>query len=506
MSRTDFAQPALASGRGVPMREIGAIAALGMEIALLIPWWRALTVSTNALGTSRALLLLGSAALLAMILARAAVAMDLSPAARRALLLVALAGVFLAAIRIVVYRGVPVGILALIVASFRSFQSVVTLVPAEVVVVLGVLYAWRRGVAAAAADALDPGWTAYKMRLGILGYVVFALIYGPEGSSRLLEILPFYFAAGLAGIALSRADALRRLPGAGRSPFAGQWLLGMGFIVVGTVALGMLAADALVSPTALRLVGRVGQGALDALEIVLRLGRPLILGIVTLLDRLLTWLVEITRFDPALLRLRELLPQIPAPAAEPSPAPGILAPYRAPLQVIGTTVVIALLAVLAVGASRRYSRRGRALWEDRSESLPLRPPRTSRLRGILAAAQSRFGRVRRFGRHLLAAAAIRRIYARLLDLAEARGRIRAPAETPREFMPHLWALFPDLRAEVELITEEYLRVRYGEYPEAVEAVARVRAAWSELLRAARRGSGRGVGGTTAGRGSRPSSE
>jgi hypothetical protein len=238
---------------------------------------------------------------------------------------------------------------------------------------------------------------------------------------------------------------------------------------------------------------------------LLRLGRPLILGIVTVLDRLLTWLVEITRFDPALLRLRELLPEVPAPAPEPSPAPGILAPYRAPLQVIGTTVVIALLAVLAVGASRRYSRRRRSLlWEDRSEGLPLRPPRASRLRGILAVAQSRFGRVRRFGRHLLAAAAIRRIYARLLDLAEARGRRRAPAETPREFMPQLWALFPDLRAEVELITEEYLRVRYGEYPEAVEAVARVRAAWSELLRAARRGSGRGAGSATAGRSLRPS--
>ncbi len=488
------------------MREIGAVAVLGMEIALLIPWWRALTVPTDALGTSRGLLLLGSAALLAAILTRAAAAMDLGPGARRALLLAALSAAFLTAIRVVVYRGEPVGILALIVASFSSFQSVITLVPAEVVVVLGVLYAWRRGVMAATADALDPGWNAYKMRLGIFGFVVFALIYGAEGSARLLEILPFYFAAGLVGVALSRADALRRLRGAGRSPFAGLWLLGMALVVVGTVALGLLAADALASPTALRVVGRVGEGARDAVEFLLRLARPLIVGLVTLLDRLLSWLVEVARFDPTLLRLRELLPQIPAPAPEPSPAPGILAPYRAPLQVIGTTVVIALLAILAVGASRRYSRRGRALWEDRSESLPLRPPRASRLRGILAVAQSRFGRVRRFGRHLLAAAAIRRIYARLLDLAEARGRRRAPAETPREFMPQLWALFPGLRAEVELITEEYLRVRYGEYPEAVEAVARVRGAWSEVLREARRGRMRGAGGATEGRRSRSSRE
>ena len=473
----------------VPVREIGALAVLGMETAVLVPWFRSLTAPTQALGTYGALLLMMAVAALAMALARAAAVFGLGAGARRAMLLTALAAVLLAAIRIVVYRDSSVGIVGLVLGSFSSFESVITVVPVELVVVLGGLYCWRRGIVASAPDALDPGWIAYKMRLGILAHVAFALIYGLSGAGRLLEILPFYFGAGLTGIAMSRADALMRLRGAGRSPFAWQWVGGILALTGGTVALGIGVANALVSPPAFQLAERAGETALRGVEFLLRLASPLILGIVTLLDRFMRWVLEVTRFDPTLLRLRELIPLVSAPTTEASPPPGLLEPYRAPLQVIGTTLLIVLLAVLAVRASRRSTRKGCPPWEDQADALAPRALRPLSLRGILARAQARVDGARRFGGRFLAAAAVRRIYARLLALAEARGRTRAPAETPREFMPQLWALFPSHRAEVEVITEEYLRVRYGEYPEAAEAVARVRAAWSVLLEEARLGSG-----------------
>ncbi|HLB63458.1 MAG TPA: DUF4129 domain-containing protein, partial [Anaerolineales bacterium] len=369
---------------------------------------------------------------------------------------------------------------------FRSFESVLTLVPSELVVVLAVLYAWRRGVVVASKDVLDAGWTAHRMRVGILALIAFALIFRSSGGARLLEILPLFFGAGLTGVAMSRADGLV-LRGAGKSPFAWEWLTGILGVVVGTVGLGLGVAGALASPPATWIAVWIGERALDGVEILLQLAKPLILGIATILERLIDWLIDVTNFQPTLIRLQEGLPRAPTPTPEPSAPASWLDPYAAPLQIIGTTMLVVFLALIAVRLSRRLARPPLSLGDDRAEALSAPPPRLPPLRGILAKAKTALEQARHLGRRSLAAAAVRRIYARLLALAEARGRARAAAETPREFMPQLWALFPNHRHEVEIITEEYLRIRYGEYPEAEEAVARVRAAWSAVLEEARGG-------------------
>jgi hypothetical protein len=471
------------------VHEVGAIAVLGMELALVVPWFRSLTIHTQSLATPSALALLLSAALAAMMIGRASQAFRFSDGLRRALLLAALAAFLLGAIRIVLYREVPVGILDLIVASFSSFDSVLTIVPTELVVILAVLYAWRRGVVVASLDVLDAGWTAHRLRLGILACVAFGLIYGAGGAARLLEILPIYFGSGLVGVALSRADGLLRIRGAGRSPFAWEWLAGIVGLVVGTVGLGLAAAQAMASPPAARLAAWVGQRVLDGAEFLLRLASPLILGIATLLERLIAWLIRVTRFNPALIQLRNVVPRVPTPTPEAPASVAWLEPYTGPLQIVGTATLIVLLALVAVRVSRALGRKTPAPWDDHSDALPTQAPRLPALRGILARARSGLEGAGRLGRRLFAAAAIRRIYAHLLALAEARGSRRAPAETPREFMRQLWALFPSRREEIEVITEEYLRVRYGEYPESIEAVARVRQAWSAVVEEARRGEG-----------------
>ena len=471
---------------GTAVHEIGVFAVLVMEITLILPWFRSLTAHTQALTTLGALALLLGAAVLAMALVRAGQSVGRAEGIRRAILLGGLAVYVTVAIRVVVYRGVPVGVLQLIIDSFRSFESVLTLVPSELVVVLAVLYAWRRGVVVASKDVLDAGWTAHRMRVGILAHIVFGLIFRSSGGARLLEILPLYFGAGLTGVATSRADGLV-LRGAGKSPFAWEWLTGILGVVVGTVGLGLGVAGALASPPATRIAAWIGERALDGVEILLQLAKPLILGIAVILERLIDWLIDVTAFQPTLIRLQEGLPRAPTPTPEPSAPASWLDPYAAPLQIIGTTMLVVFLALIAVRLSRRLARPPLSLGDDRAEALSAPPPRLPPLRGILAKAKTALEQARHLGRRSLAAAAVRRIYARLLALAEARGRARAAAETPREFMPQLWALFPNHRHEVEIITEEYLRIRYGEYPEAEEAVARVRAAWSAVLEEARGG-------------------
>lgn len=81
---------------------------------------------------------------------------------------------------------------------------------------------------------------------------------------------------------------------------------------------------------------------------------------------------------------------------------------------------------------------------------------------------------------MLAAFRIRRIYGKLMNLSEDLGFPRHPSCTPREFLPVLEEHFPSLQTELALITDSYVRVRYGEFPETHEEVEDVETAWSRI--------------------------
>ena len=90
---------------------------------------------------------------------------------------------------------------------------------------------------------------------------------------------------------------------------------------------------------------------------------------------------------------------------------------------------------------------------------------------------------RRSPAQVLAAARIRMIYRRLMILSRKLGSQRRPAQTPLEFLPQLETLFPTEKAGVNAITQAYIKVRYGEYPETFEEVKTIESAWERIRRA-----------------------
>jgi hypothetical protein len=79
-----------------------------------------------------------------------------------------------------------------------------------------------------------------------------------------------------------------------------------------------------------------------------------------------------------------------------------------------------------------------------------------------------------------AAARIRQVYAELMDRAAQFGSPRARAQTPLEYLPVLAELFARQDRELGLITEAYLRVRYGELPETQAVINQIEAAWKQI--------------------------
>ncbi|MCA9919101.1 MAG: DUF4129 domain-containing protein [Anaerolineales bacterium] len=81
------------------------------------------------------------------------------------------------------------------------------------------------------------------------------------------------------------------------------------------------------------------------------------------------------------------------------------------------------------------------------------------------------------------AVTIRRIYRNMLRAADASGYPRLETETPYEFLKTLAKAWPDHQPETQLITNAYIKVRYGELPETKAEIQAIRQAWQTLEKA-----------------------
>jgi hypothetical protein len=164
--------------------------------------------------------------------------------------------------------------------------------------------------------------------------------------------------------------------------------------------------------------------------------------------------------------------------------------------VVTILIVLLILALLVFLIIRRANRRYRyrvPVIDDEGETIFEPEEIQSRLRRFIYQVREGIELVRTFGlgRQMLAATVIRRIYTRLLNLAADLGYPRQRSETPYEFQKRLMELFPEQRQQVDLITDAYVHVRYGEVPEEDRIIKLVEDAW-ELIDKEARNLGRGI--------------
>jgi hypothetical protein len=81
------------------------------------------------------------------------------------------------------------------------------------------------------------------------------------------------------------------------------------------------------------------------------------------------------------------------------------------------------------------------------------------------------------------AVSIRRIYRAMMQLAATNGYPKLDAETPYEYLKTLAQWWPHHPVEVRLITDAYVKLRYGEIPETTDELAAIWLAWQRLQQA-----------------------
>lgn len=342
------------------------------------------------------------------------------------------------------------------------------------------IFAWWRGMRLS-AKSLTIGNAGLRLRIGGLILAPFIAWLGTRflNTSVLPFILLFYLAA-LSAVALVRAEQIEADRTGHAATLGPGWFLTVLVAGLGVVLLGGSLA-----------VFAGGESLFDAINIFAPLWRALQfagaavgLTLVKLLSPLLNLISILVQFVAEILvlllgRLSQgvqlvtsgLFPQ--ASQATPTATPAeITEPSNAP-KVIAVVAMLVVVAIVAWGLSKLYQQATFAARDSR-KSDPL--TQDDEEPGLFDRFMQRLGLFQQWR----AAASIRRIYTSMCNMAGAAGYPRLEAETPYEYLRALKKAWPSSPADTQLITEAYVRVRYGEFPETQEEFDAIREAWKRL--------------------------
>ncbi|MDP8922932.1 MAG: DUF4129 domain-containing protein [Chloroflexota bacterium] len=366
----------------------------------------------------------------------------------------------------------------------------------NVAFIAGLLFFWRGW--SLGDDGVDPRDVPGTVQVALVAALALVAVVQSIawGAGLLLGVGTLLF--GLLALGLARR-AERRRPGA---PAESDWLtlvgvLGLAILVVGGLLLLLVTPDGL---AALWEQARV-LGTLALMPFVALFG----------------WLASL--FDAgAATPPPSGLGQAPAPSPVPPPATPTGTPeWASALMTILTTVLpllflAAVLFFVGMPLLRRLSglqpRRGTPATVEREPGPPLSVVERfswrawwqallTRLFGVLRGAPERAAE-----RHRAAAAAaarasaeaaggpeprtVRELYKSLLAAAAGQGLGRSSSTTPNELKRRLATARPDARRPLDVLTEIYIRTRYGEERPARDEVAEMRTAVREAVEAIKR--------------------
>lgn len=322
------------------------------------------------------------------------------------------------------------------------------------------------------------------LRLRVGGLLILPFVVWFANSFLDFSAVPFillFFLASLTAVALVRAEQLEQDQTGQSSNLDWRW-----FLAVFATALVVTLAGALIATFI------SGDSLFEALSWFSPLWRALQFGgtvvlltlytafepllnvlavIIGFLGQVLAWLFGAMSAGLSQITSRDPLapPTLPAPTGTPT----IALPPTADKAIV-TVMMIGLLLLVALALAGLYRQAGSAARRSqRSERIETEEDASP---GIGERLLDRLGLFR--GRR--AAASIRRIYQQMCRAAGSAGYPRLEAETPYEYLRTLRLVWPEGTADSRLITEAYVRVRYGELPETRTELDAIRDAWRRL--------------------------
>jgi hypothetical protein len=353
----------------------------------------------------------------------------------------------------------------------------------DLAVFLFVMVAWWRGLRLA---QMTPNihQIGFRLRAAVLILAPLALILYATG--RLWAATPYvllYFLAGLTAVALIRAEQIERERSGFAASLTPRWVVTIfltSLLVVMTA--GLIAA--IISGDAITLLSGRLAPIWTAFLATFAISLSTVIFLLTPVISVIIWL---------LTRIADVISRIFGSSTFELGANGLgdlsnlqffdglvrgegfnftVPPTLSRTLVIG--LMLGVAAVITFFLTRLFRQPPAA---TRSKTASHRP-------GMMAEPSSGLGEriLERLGlmRRWRTAASIRRIYSDMCHVAAEAGYARGMAQTPYEYLTTLSEAWPNNQPESRLITEAYIRVRYGEIPETEAELQTIKNAWQQL--------------------------
>ncbi len=454
-----------------------------MELSIIIPWFRSLTPETLAVSPSQAMLILGGVLACAHIIARSMDYLRLKINLQRGLFVVYMILSVLFGLRYLLYETERVGILELISRPLQAFTDWKTLIPPELIIVVTIFFTIWRGISLS-QKYIEPASVKRNFLIGVMAMILYAFINTAVTGETPGVFMYIFLSSGLFAMASARIYSISYLRGSIKNPFELKWFLGLSLTIFSLIGLATFSVWLL--SKRLAIIQGIGGVILGFFTLVL-------LGISSPLFFLAQRVVE---YSPGLadsvgnlLESLRVFREVVYSLSQRILTSEQFAVFFSLISVIKPILLwifVGALLIVVLAVIRRWRFIEREPSAVMSQSSSLQADILGLIRTLLDTSLQKIReglgsdpRIRS-GRMWLEAARIRRIYARLMNLAADLGTPRLKSQTPLEYLPVLISLLPEHRDNLTRITEAYLKVRYGELVETEEEVRSIEAAWHEV--------------------------
>ena len=446
-----------------------------VELCWILPWFRMVMQVTSAAPVWESALVLGGIMLSAYGLGYGMEVLRLTKNIQLAGFGILLAGSLLLAENLLIQKPV-----------FGAVDGLAKLDPGAVLVLFFVIWMWWRGLTLS-QDVLRPTTAWRRFELGLLFFMAYLFIASQVSFYRPgFGVFVLFLFSGLLAVVFARVSYVGINKGSSKNPFDLRWLGSVFGILAVTITLAALVGSLLTGQYRLLLDFLASAIKFLIAVTVFIFGLPGLL-VSFLITPIVPWLKGIVPFDNVTSSLETLFEQFDLREAESLP------PLSIPLQMICFWALVLLLVVVLIARIRRRFLARRLSTAYEPELLLKRGEAREIIRKALQDALNGLAGRFRPTRRLIAAARIRRIYTQLMDLCQALNSPRPESTTPYEFLPELGELFTAQTEDLRVITEAYVRVRYGEIPESKAEIEAVDSAWQRVLEEGQRLKRAGVG-------------
>jgi hypothetical protein len=465
-------------------RELTCLALIFMELCWIAPLYHLLARFPTGVDLQRSFIVLGLILLSAYLQARLTEQFALNTIYRIIIFTVFLVISLLIGLRTLAYFHDEIGLGETVVRFIKAINHIDIWIPKEFGVCLVVLLLGLNGFSIA-TGLPDPFRVYRRFWASILMLLFFGLLTSDNPINMPSIMLYIFLLTSLLAMAASRLALLGRLRGGQRIPFDMERVLGVWFFGIGMAGLSLLAAFLFQSQPVFSLIYGIYLLMIRVVFVFLAI---LLLPVYLILFYILPGIKLPLYIAPVIQSLVDLIHQIQLLIAR-LPEVNFSSLLQAILVlkpfILWGLVILGIFMILII--VRKWTKR-RTFDNDVDDSQEsfltgglMNSLRAGLRKGIVFFVQNLVQRLSlTSGESRRAAARIRRIYAELIDLSARLGSPRPESFTPLEFLPLLIRQLPRSASDLDLITQAYIRIRYGEMPEYKQHLDEVEAAWTRI--------------------------